>query len=128
MRYLLVVTLLVLHAGLVLGSAWLNFVTVDEVGFIPSGPSHWHTGPFLMYRVNPPLPRLLATAAVALADPVVDYRGMDDRPGVRCEWQLGPEFALANAPRYRWLVFLARLAGAGWSVLGACLVYRWAGA
>ena len=57
MRRLFILTVCLLHAGLLLHSAAVNFITVDEVAFLPSGVSHWETGTFLLYRVNP-LPQI----------------------------------------------------------------------
>jgi 4-amino-4-deoxy-L-arabinose transferase-like glycosyltransferase len=51
---------------------------------------------------------------------------MSFQPGSRPEWMAGPRFADANAARYLDLLWLARLVGVGWSLLGGWLVYRWA--
>jgi len=112
------------HAGLLFYSIRCHSVVVDEVGHIPSGLSHWQTGRFAAYRVNPPLGRMLATLPVLLAAPKLDLRGIDEQPGARPEWRLGILFASANAPRYHDLVCLARLAGIGWSLAGLWLVAR----
>src|SRR5690242_9640834 len=85
--------MLLAHAALVLHSAWSDFVVVDEAGHIPSGLSHWQTGTFTAYRVNPPLPRMLAVIPVLAARPQLDYRELDSRAGVRCEWNLATRFA-----------------------------------
>ncbi len=121
------VLLLLLHAGLLVGGLRRNFVTVDEVGHVPSGLSHWRTGDFAMYRVNPPLPRMLATAPLLVAGAQTNDEPRADVPGLRPEWEAGPAFAEANGPRYFGLVCLARWAGVPWSLLGGWLVYRWAG-
>ena len=122
-----VVIILVIHLGLLGWALWSNSVTIDEVGHIPAGVSYWQTGRFSLYRVNPPLPRLLATLPVLLARPRVDHRHWTDAPGDRPEWEVGRDFAAANRANYMELVRLARLAGLLWSALGALVVYRWAG-
>jgi hypothetical protein len=103
----------------------LNFVTIDEVGHLPAGLSHWQTGSFAMYRVNPPLPRMLAVLPLLRDRPVTDFHRLSDAPGSRPEWPVGRDFASANASRYMALATIARLTGVAWSVLGAWLIWRW---
>ncbi len=116
--------LLACQALLLLVSLRRNFVTLDEAGHVPSGLVHWQTGTFSAYCVNPPLPRMLATLPLLVVRPTVPLP-RSGPPGYRPEWDLGPEFASANAERYFDLVCLARLAGVGWALLGGWLVYRW---
>lgn len=118
--------LFVIHAGLLLDSMRQNFVTVDEVGHVAAGISHWETGTYSMYRVNPPLARMLEVLPVLLARPDTNGIRPSDAPGVRSEWISGVRFAADNADNYFKLVLLARLAGIAWSLLGGWLVYRWA--
>jgi dolichyl-phosphate-mannose-protein mannosyltransferase len=125
-RRVVVLGLMLLHAGILLDSARKNFVTVDEAGHIVAGISHWETGTFCMYRVNPPLPRMLAVLPVLAAEPDTHSIQPADAPGVRSEWPAAWNFAADNADRYVQLVFLARLAGIGWSLVGAWVVYCWA--
>ncbi len=122
-----VVLLLACHALLLAASARVHSVTFDESAHIPSGLSHWQTSTFAAYRVNPPLPRMLAVLPLLAAGPrLADAEIVADRdPFHRPEWALGRRFADDNRDRYHDLVFLARLAGIGWSVLGGVLVYRW---
>ena len=121
----LVFALLTTHAVLLLASARWNFVTVDEVGHIPSGISHWTTGTFSAYRVNPPLARMLAALPVMLARPRLDFHRLSHDPHIRPEWDIGEDFITANWSSYLDLVFLARLSGIAWSVFGGWLVYVW---
>lgn len=114
------------HAGLLLLGIFHNFVAVDEVGHVPSGLSHWSGRGFAAYRVNPPLPRMIAVLPVLAARPKTDFRGLDVRPGSRPEWTLGLDFRAANPSRYLDLMRLARLSGVIWSLLGCWLVRRWA--
>jgi len=117
--------LLVIHAGLVLGGIWQNFVAIDEVGHVPSGVSHWQTGTFLSYRVNPPLARMIATLPVLAMDAPIDATLLDTSPGARPEWALGRRYSEVYAARYLNLVRAARLAGVAWSVLGAWIAFVW---
>ncbi len=121
----IVVALMVVHAGLVLVGARWNFVVLDETGHIPAGISHWETGDFSLYRVNPPLGRMLAALPVLLARPSTTYVHLDPHPGIRADWTVGRDFAELNAPRYLDLIYLARLPGVLWSLLGAWIINRW---
>jgi hypothetical protein len=109
-----------------LGSVPQHFAVVDEVGHLAAGLSHWETGTFTLYRVNPPLVRLVATLPVLLARPQTDYRHWQDLPGHRPEWSIGQDLSRANRERYCRLVCLARLAGVAWSALGGWLIFCWA--
>lgn len=117
---------LLVHVGLLLGGLRTDFVVVDEVGHVPAGLSHWQTGSFALYRVNPPLCRMLAALPVLLARPATDYRRLDESPANRSEMKVGQDFSVANAPVYFDLVCLARLSSITWSVVAAVVIYRWA--
>ncbi len=123
-----VVTVLTLHSVLLLHSLRHNFVTVDEVGHLAAGVSHWDTGTYGAYRVNPPLPRMLAVLPVLAARPERDYHQLRlvNVPGERAEWMVGSDFLAANEGRYFDLVCLGRLAGVAWSLAGALVVFCWA--
>lgn len=117
--------LLTVHAGLLLGSLRHAFITVDEVGHVAAGLSYWNTGRFVVYRVNPPLTKMLAVLPVLAAGPDVDFGEFRDQPGSRAEWVVGPRFAEKNRDRLFDLVCLARLMGVAWSVLGGLLIFGW---
>ncbi|HVA49379.1 MAG TPA: glycosyltransferase family 39 protein [Pirellulales bacterium] len=91
-----------------------------------AGLSHWHFGRFDLYRVNPPLVRLVATRPVALMRPRSDWSAYSLSPGARGEFQCGERFISANGVRSFWLFTIARWACIPFSVLGGCLCYRWA--
>ncbi|MGO8746687.1 MAG: hypothetical protein ACLQNE_11920, partial [Thermoguttaceae bacterium] len=52
--------ILAAQAALLAWGAWRHSPTVDEVGSIVAGISHWKLGRFDLYRVNAPLVRLVA--------------------------------------------------------------------
>jgi hypothetical protein len=120
-----VIGFLALHAALLSTSMRRNFVTVDETGHIPSGLAYWQTGSFAAYRVNPPLPRLLAVLPI-LGAAHTNYSIPKDFPGARSEWYLARAFAEANREHYFELVCLTRWAGVAWSLLGGVLIFLWA--
>lgn len=120
-----IIALLLIHVALLADCIPRHFVTVDEAGHLVAGISHWTTGTYSMYRVNPPLARLLAVAPVFLLHP--DTRGIQPVNGLaeRAEWPSANRFALDNAARYQEILALGRLAGILWSCMGGWLVFRW---
>lgn len=119
------VLLLCIHAGLLFYALRHNYVVIDEFAHVPAGLSHWQTGTFYAYRVNPPLPRMLAALPVLAAHPVTDHTQLNEKVGPRCEWPLGHAFQKANADRYFDLFSLARLTVVAWSLLGGWLIFIW---
>lgn len=118
---LIALTYLALHCSLT------DYVTYDEVGHLSAGLAALYDGNYSIYNVNPPLSKQLAALPVTLANPEIGPIGSPDVPGSRPEWDIGAKFAQVNADRYHRYVVLARLAGLAWSLLGAWLIYRWAG-
>lgn len=118
--------LLLAHVALVFQCAVEDSVTYDEIGNLTAGLSYWETDSYQLYNVNPPLPKLLASLPVVLADPDISAIRLPKHPRDRPEWAVGERFAADNAARYHHLVVLARSVGLVWSVLGALGVYRWA--
>ena len=125
MWFVILVALLATHAALLVIGSRRNFVVLDEVGHVPAGVAHWQTGTFGLYRVNPPLARMLAALPVLAARPHTKLDRMNLRPGVRSDWDVGRDFAEVNQVRYFDLICLARLPGVLWSLLGLVLIYRW---
>jgi len=123
---MLIVALLLIHSILVFHCAVADFVTFDEVGNLTAGLSYWQTGCYWLYNVNPPLPKLLASLPVFLANPDMSAMRVSAPPGDRPEFTIGEEFAHDNAPRYVDYVVFARSVGLFWSLLGAIAVYSWA--
>jgi Dolichyl-phosphate-mannose-protein mannosyltransferase len=122
----LAIVLSVIHMGLLLHGARQNFVTNDEPGHVAAGISHWETGDYTMFRVNPPLVRKLAVLPVLLTLPDTTGIEPDHKPGNRAEWAAGQSFLAANRSRFLELFFLARLPGILWSLLGTWVVFSWA--
>jgi len=51
----------VAHSVIFCAGAVNRFPVVDEIGHLPAGISHWRYERFDLYRVNPPLVRLIAS-------------------------------------------------------------------
>jgi hypothetical protein len=120
----LVAAILLAHAGLLAWGASRLSPATDEVGHLVAGLSHWYLGKFDLYRVNPPLVRLLASAPVALARPATDWS--EYRLTARPEWYVGNDFIAANGERAFWLFTVARWVCIPLSLLGGYTCFRWA--
>ncbi len=123
---LLVVLLLAIQAGLLVYSATRHSPTLLEPAFLVSGISHWQFGRFELYRVNPPLVRLVAALPVLAAGCNTDWSRFYESPGSRAEFPLGEDFIKANGLASIPLVFYARWACVPFSLIGAFFAYRWA--
>jgi 4-amino-4-deoxy-L-arabinose transferase-like glycosyltransferase len=123
---LAVVPFLAVHAALLAVPALHDSPTFDETAHLPAGVSHWQYGTFDLFRVNPPLVRMVAALPALAVGTTTDWRSFDDAPGTRPEFQIGRDFLYANGERSFWLFFLSRCACIPFSLLGAYLCYRWA--
>ena len=123
---LFVTGLLIVHAGLILDCAYQDSATFDEIGNLSAGLSYYQTGTYDLYNVNPPISKLSASLPVWLSAPNLSALHMPRYPGDRPEWDVGDQFARANADRYHTFIVRARLMGIVWSVLGALGIYHWA--
>jgi len=125
-RHAYVIVLLSLHTGLLVQGARQSSVTVDEAAHFAAGMYNWQTGDFSLYRVNPPLVRMLGALPAVIAGAELPPRPPRVHVASRPEGLYAEGFAEVNRDNYHQLVFLARLPGILWSLLGALLVYVWA--
>lgn len=119
--------LLAFHTGLLAWGALVHSPTLNEPGHLVAGVSYWQFGRFDVYRVNPPLVRLVAALPVVLAEPATDWRSFYVGAGSRPEFELGRDFVAANGDRAFRYMTLARWACIPLSLLGGYICYRWAG-
>ncbi len=126
LRRLAVGLLLVTQAGLLAYSATRHSPTHLEPAFLVSGISHWKLGRFELYRVNPPLVRMIAAIPVLAVGCETDWSQFHDAPGSRAEFPLGEDFVKANGPALIPLFFYARWACIPFNLMGAYFAYRWA--
>ena len=123
---LAVAGLLAVHAGLLGWEATRLSPTVDEPGHLVAGLAMWRFGQFDVYKVNPPLPRLVAALPVHLAGYRPDWSLYVDEPRLRPEFLLGERLVAANGLRSIWLFTLARWACIPFSLLGGLVCFLWA--
>jgi len=125
-RYLFIAGLLLsCHVGLLAYAATRHSPTQDEPAHLVAGLSHWEFGRYELYRVNPPLVRLIAAVPVLLAGYHQDWMRFYEAPGARPEFDLGRDFIQANGERSLWLVTIARWACIPFSCCGALFCFFW---
>lgn len=121
-----VVLLLITQAGLLGYSATRHGPTHLEPAFLAAGISHWHHGRFELYRVNPPLVRIVAALPVLAIGCETDWSRFYESPGSRAEFPIGDDFIKINGPDSIPLFFYARWACIPFNLIGAYFAYRWA--
>lgn len=125
-RFVWPVCILIAHTVLLCNSAFVNSPNIDELAHLPSGISHWKFGRFDLYRVNPPLVRMVAAMPVMMTDAVLDWSNYRDSPYSRSEFLVGQSFVTNNQfESFRYFA-MARLACIPFSLLGCVVAYRWA--
>ncbi|HUG70870.1 MAG TPA: phospholipid carrier-dependent glycosyltransferase [Pirellulaceae bacterium] len=115
-----------IHVGLLAWSAWVHSPTADEPAHLAAGISHWYTGRFRLYCVNPPLVRLVASAPTIAMRPAIDLSSYDDSPGMRREFEVGQTFFERNRLATCHLMTVSRWACLPFSLLGAVISFIWA--
>jgi len=121
-----VVALLAVHTGLLGYSAYVHSPTLNEPGHLVAGLSHWKFGRFELYRVNPPLVRMVAALPVMAVGHEEDWSGFHEGPGARPVFGMGEDLVAANGERSFFLFMVARWACIPFSWLGAIVCYLWA--
>ncbi len=121
-----VVLLLTLHTWLLGYGAWWMSPTLDEPAHVVAGISHWRFGDFSLYRVNPPLVRMIASVPALVLGYQCDFPELSKLHAGRYEFHLGESFVHDNGRWSLWLTTLGRWACIPFSWLGGLVCYRWA--
>lgn len=124
-RYL-VVALLVVQTLLLGYLAIRQSPNANEPGHLAAGVSNWQSGRFELYRVNPPLIRMIGALPVVMAGVKTDWDAFYEGPGARPIFTIGPAFMKANGERSFWLMTLARWACIPLSLIGGLVCFFWA--
>jgi 4-amino-4-deoxy-L-arabinose transferase-like glycosyltransferase len=121
-------TLLVLliHAALLAHSAAVHSPVIDESAHLASGLSHWRTGSYALYRVNPPLVRMVATLPLLLTNIKSEGDRYPEDLETRSEFVAGDDLVEENSASVFWYTTIARWACIPFSLLGAVSCQRWA--
>ncbi len=109
---------------LLLNAVWMS-PTLDEPAHLVAGISHWRFSDFSLYRVNPPLVRLVAAAPAMLLGYSMDFPETLNDQFSRREFQMGEKFVTENGRWTLWLVTFGRWACTPFSLLAAWTCYLW---
>ena len=123
---LCVFALLLIHTALIAWSGWWQSPTLNEPGHLVAGLHHWDTGTFYLYRVNPPLVRLVAALPSTIVGYTADWSGFYEHVGARPEFDMGEDFVAANGRQSMLHFRLACWACIPFSMLGAWVCFAWA--
>ncbi|MCG8448579.1 MAG: glycosyltransferase family 39 protein [Pirellulales bacterium] len=121
-----VLSLLLTHTCLLAYSAHVHSPTLNEPGHLVAGLSHWKFGRFELYRVNPPLVRMMAALPVMAVGYEEDWSGFHEGPGARPVFGMGEDFVAANGEQSFFLFTIARWACIPFSWIGGVVCYLWA--
>jgi len=121
-----VVLLLLIHASLLAWSATKHSPNLNEDAHLVAGVSHWKFGRFELYRVNPPLVRMVAAIPVLLSDAKYDWSGFYESAGARPVFDMGRQFIEVNGEKSIWYFTIARWACIPFSLLGGFICFLWA--
>jgi hypothetical protein len=124
-RRLAVVCLLMMQAALLAWQGYRCSPVIDEPGHLVAGISHWKFERFDLYRVNPPLVRLVAALPMLLVDPKADWSTFTENPYGRPEFSIGYAFTTANGFETFRYFMLARWACLPFCLIGSYYCFRW---
>jgi hypothetical protein len=122
-----VIVILTTYLCLLVWAVAVNSPVMSEDALLASGVSHYKFSKFDLFRVNPPLVRLLAAYPVkdVLSESKDGWRQYDTNPLKRSEFTVGVNL-VKNRPDYVDLIFKARLwVAIPFGLLGAviCFIY-----
>jgi len=123
-----ITSLFLLSVGQVVAIAWSGFQyspVLDEVGHLPAGVYNWEYGKFDVYRVNPPLVRMVAAIPTVLSSAEYDWNGYTNGLTARPEWSLGRGIIKVNPDDWMWYFVAARWMLMPFMLLGGYICYRW---
>ena len=118
--------LISLQAVLLAFSAWTHSPNFNEPAHLVAGLSHWRSGDFSLYRVNPPLVRLIASLPVAMVGYEADWSRSTEMIGARPEFAMGEDWIRANGFDSIRLIRMARLTAIPLVLLGTGVCFVWA--
>lgn len=120
------IVLVLVHAAMLAHAASCHGPTKLEPAFLVAGLSHWKFGRFEIFRVNPPLVRMIAALPVLQGECEFDWTEYDSSPGARSEFALGAGFVRANGHRFQKMLTHARWACIPFSLIGGLICGLWA--
>lgn len=122
----LLIAILAFHVSLVTYSCAIHSPAWDEVGYLVAGIDHWERTQFDFYRVNPPLPRMLATIPAVVIGHKPLVRSTSRQFAGRPEWPTGMQFLRDHGRESFQYFVLGRCMLIPISIIGALVLFNWA--
>lgn len=107
-------------------SAWVHSPVVDEPAHLVAGLSYWQLGRFDLYRVNPPLVKMIAALPAWCTGRHAAFSQAAFEPGVRGEWELGAAYLQQYRETGFRMVIWGRWCCLPFALVGAVACYVWA--
>lgn len=123
--WICVILLLIAQAALLAHSATLHSPTFNEPAHLVAGICNWQFGRFDLYRVNPPLTRMIAALPVVLHGCKFDWSRSQGGPNHRPEFNVGADFIKSNREESLRLLVYARWACIPLTLLGGVVTFAW---
>ncbi len=121
------VLMFAMHFALVGYLSWTRSPNVDEAAHLAAGLYHWQTGCFDVYRVNPPLVRMVATFPLRSESPRWPTGHLLRFSEERSEWRMGEQLlAYWSIETFRRNLCVARMTANLIAIAGAVCLARWA--
>jgi 4-amino-4-deoxy-L-arabinose transferase-like glycosyltransferase len=117
--------LLVAQVAILAFTAFRWMPAEDEPGHFMAGVSHWQTQNLSWYRVNPPIPRMLATFIPYLMGARIDVPILPDAIEARPEFFYGFSYFRSDPQRALLQLGVARLVAMIWALIGSVVIFLW---
>ena len=122
---LIALLIIATHVLLVGWGATKQSPTFNEPAHLVSGISHWTFGRFELYRVNPPLVRMIATIPILGLNFKTNWSKFYEAPGARPASSVGKDFIAANRELTPWIFSVCRWSCLPFTILGAVVCLQW---
>jgi len=117
--------LMLLQTLLIIVTANATSATFDEPAHLAAGVSYYELHNFGLYRVNPPLVRLVAALPSYCTGCKTNWNLYHKDGYTRSEFGVGKDFANANGERFPHLVRIGRYALIPFALLGLAVCFQW---
>jgi 4-amino-4-deoxy-L-arabinose transferase-like glycosyltransferase len=121
-----VAAIILVHLLLLKAAADRDSPAWDEVGHLAAGITHWRTGEFDLYRVNPPFVRMISTLPLLASVPSTERFYHNRVPRSRNEFLSGRDIIEQSGARAFHFFTVARTGSILLSLCGACICFLWA--
>lgn len=122
----IVVVLLVLMAGLAIGSMWNDSATVDEIAHIPSGYSYNDAHDYRLNPEHPPLAKMFSGLPLLFLDLEFPYNERAWMQDVNGQWEAGWSFLYKLGNDADQMLLFARIPMVVIGLLAGIFTYLWA--